>query len=290
MRATAVVNILLANPGVDPSMLAASGRSEFHPVDPEDKAKNRRIEVILAPNLDSLFELIQIDGFVIHARSKPKKPPSGGCGCPPGLEPEKRYQKPVCYHYTMGHSVEEGQIYASLGQLRRTCKFRISLTGPSLARPKSWTMWRPEPVTCTAPFKVRGPRSGPRDGGGQARFPGWSSTPWRSELACLDKLADAVQRHAAMLAEAEAQDNGKPVSLAATSTFPRRRRISGFTPRAFSITQQSHHGRGSHQLHLAQAAGGGGLHQPLELALVPVHVEGGASRRPATAWWPNLLS
>lgn len=58
LRATAVVNILLANPGVDPSMLAASGRSEFHPVDPEDKAKNRRIEVILAPNLDSLFELI----------------------------------------------------------------------------------------------------------------------------------------------------------------------------------------------------------------------------------------
>ena len=28
---------------------------------------------------------------------------------------EKRYQKPVCYHYTMGHSVKEGQIYASLG-------------------------------------------------------------------------------------------------------------------------------------------------------------------------------
>ena len=58
LRATAVVNILLANPGVDPSMLAASGRGEFHPVDPQDKDKNRRIEVILAPNLDSLFELI----------------------------------------------------------------------------------------------------------------------------------------------------------------------------------------------------------------------------------------
>ena len=58
LRATAVVNILLSNPGVDPSMLAASGRGEFHPVDPEDKAKNRRIEVILAPNLDRLFELI----------------------------------------------------------------------------------------------------------------------------------------------------------------------------------------------------------------------------------------
>lgn len=58
LRATAVVNILLENPGVDPSMLAASGRSEYHPVDPTEKAKNRRIEVILAPNLDSLYELI----------------------------------------------------------------------------------------------------------------------------------------------------------------------------------------------------------------------------------------
>ena len=58
LRATAVVSILLETPGVDPSMLSASGRSEYHPVDASDKAKNRRIEVILAPNLDSLYELI----------------------------------------------------------------------------------------------------------------------------------------------------------------------------------------------------------------------------------------
>ena len=58
LRATAVVGILLENPGVDPAMLSASGRSEYHPVDASDKAKNRRIEVILAPNLDSLYELI----------------------------------------------------------------------------------------------------------------------------------------------------------------------------------------------------------------------------------------
>ncbi len=58
LRATAVVNILLENTKVDPSMLSASGRSEFHPVDVSEKAKNRRIEVILAPNLDSLYELI----------------------------------------------------------------------------------------------------------------------------------------------------------------------------------------------------------------------------------------
>ena len=58
LRATAVVNILLENTKVNPSMLSASGRSEFHPVDVSEKAKNRRIEVILAPNLDSLYELI----------------------------------------------------------------------------------------------------------------------------------------------------------------------------------------------------------------------------------------
>ena len=58
LRATAVVGILLENPGVDPAMLSASGRSEYHPVDASDKAKNRRIEVILAPNLDSLYQLI----------------------------------------------------------------------------------------------------------------------------------------------------------------------------------------------------------------------------------------
>ena len=58
LRATAVVNILLQNTKVNPSMLSASGRSEFHPVDVSEKAKNRRIEVILAPNLDSLYELI----------------------------------------------------------------------------------------------------------------------------------------------------------------------------------------------------------------------------------------
>ena len=58
LRATAVVDILLEDPGVDPAMLAASGRSQYHPVDANNKAKNRRIEVILAPNLDSLYELI----------------------------------------------------------------------------------------------------------------------------------------------------------------------------------------------------------------------------------------
>lgn len=58
LRSTAVLDIIMAQPGVDPSVLTASGRGEYHPVDPEDKAKNRRIEVILAPNLDALFDIL----------------------------------------------------------------------------------------------------------------------------------------------------------------------------------------------------------------------------------------
>ena len=58
LRATAVVGIMTDNTGINPGILSASGRSEFHPVDPKDKSKNRRIEVIIAPRLDALFELI----------------------------------------------------------------------------------------------------------------------------------------------------------------------------------------------------------------------------------------
>ncbi|MCG8575758.1 MAG: OmpA family protein [Flavobacteriales bacterium] len=58
LRATSVVKIMLANSEMNPTMVSASGRSEFHPVDPEDKAKNRRIEIIITPDLSELFELI----------------------------------------------------------------------------------------------------------------------------------------------------------------------------------------------------------------------------------------
>lgn len=59
LRATAVVEIMTTNSSIDPQILSASGRSEYHPVDPEDKARNRRIEIVLSPNLDALFELLQ---------------------------------------------------------------------------------------------------------------------------------------------------------------------------------------------------------------------------------------
>lgn len=62
LRATAVVKIMMENSALDPTILSASGRSAYLPVDPEDKAKNRRIEIILAPNLNELFEMLDDAG------------------------------------------------------------------------------------------------------------------------------------------------------------------------------------------------------------------------------------
>lgn len=62
MRATSVTKILILN-GVDAKRLTAAGRGEHFPVapndSPENKAKNRRTEIILIPNLDDLFNILE---------------------------------------------------------------------------------------------------------------------------------------------------------------------------------------------------------------------------------------
>jgi chemotaxis protein MotB len=62
-RATAIVNILRENTTIDPKNLTAAGRGEYAPVAPNDtaenKAKNRRIEVILTPKLDEVTALLK---------------------------------------------------------------------------------------------------------------------------------------------------------------------------------------------------------------------------------------
>lgn len=61
-RATAIVRIL-QNKGVSPTQITAAGRSEYLPIDlnktAEGKAKNRRIEIILAPNFDEISKLLK---------------------------------------------------------------------------------------------------------------------------------------------------------------------------------------------------------------------------------------
>lgn len=62
-RSTAIVRILTSTYHVDPVRMTASGRSQYEPVadnaTPEGRAKNRRTEIILAPKLDELMQLIE---------------------------------------------------------------------------------------------------------------------------------------------------------------------------------------------------------------------------------------
>jgi chemotaxis protein MotB len=61
-RATAIVSILSENKSVNCLNLTAAGRSEFAPLvpndSPENKAKNRRIEIILTPKLDEISKML----------------------------------------------------------------------------------------------------------------------------------------------------------------------------------------------------------------------------------------
>jgi chemotaxis protein MotB len=62
LRATSVTRYLTEEEKIDPKRLTATGKSEFQPIDPgttpESLAKNRRIEIVLSPKLDELYNLI----------------------------------------------------------------------------------------------------------------------------------------------------------------------------------------------------------------------------------------
>ena len=62
MRATSVVKELTKNTDLDPLQLTAAGRAEFMPIKDnrtqEGRSANRRIEMIVSPNLDDLFKLL----------------------------------------------------------------------------------------------------------------------------------------------------------------------------------------------------------------------------------------
>jgi len=64
-RATSIVRIMLDNSSIDPTRLIASGRGEYLPVDPADsveaRRKNRRTEIILTPDLDELYQILEGD-------------------------------------------------------------------------------------------------------------------------------------------------------------------------------------------------------------------------------------
>lgn len=63
MRATSVVKILLENQAINPLQLTAAGRGEHNPIatneTPEGRKMNRRIEMILSPSLDDLYDILE---------------------------------------------------------------------------------------------------------------------------------------------------------------------------------------------------------------------------------------
>ena len=63
IRATSVVRILIKNYNVNPLQIQPSGRGEYMPVDDnetaEGRSKNSRTEIIMAPKLDKLFQMLQ---------------------------------------------------------------------------------------------------------------------------------------------------------------------------------------------------------------------------------------
>jgi chemotaxis protein MotB len=62
-RATAVVRVLQNQYGLNPAHIAAAGRGEYLPVAPNDtpagKAANRRTRIVILPQLDQFFKLLE---------------------------------------------------------------------------------------------------------------------------------------------------------------------------------------------------------------------------------------
>ncbi|MCL4482338.1 MAG: OmpA family protein [Bacteroidetes bacterium] len=65
-RATAVVRVLQNKYGLNPSMMTAAGRSEYQPIGPNDtvegRAANRRTRIVILPQLDQFFKLLERPG------------------------------------------------------------------------------------------------------------------------------------------------------------------------------------------------------------------------------------
>jgi chemotaxis protein MotB len=65
-RATAVVRILQNQYGLDPAKMAAAGRGEYKPIDDngtaEGKSANRRTRIVILPQLDQFFKLLEPKG------------------------------------------------------------------------------------------------------------------------------------------------------------------------------------------------------------------------------------
>jgi chemotaxis protein MotB len=79
-RSVSVVKFLQES-GVVPTHLSASGYAEYQPAadnnTAEGKAENRRIEIVLMPNLDELPDLTEIQGEIVKDKDKDKSKGKG---------------------------------------------------------------------------------------------------------------------------------------------------------------------------------------------------------------------
>ena len=71
LRATEIARLLTAS-GVPPARITASGRSQYVPIaandSPQNKALNRRTEIILTPKLDELFQILDSNSGTTGAK------------------------------------------------------------------------------------------------------------------------------------------------------------------------------------------------------------------------------
>ena len=63
LRATAVIRVLQGDFNIEPTRLVAAGRSEYKPLESNDtvdgRARNRRTRIVIMPQLDQFFELLE---------------------------------------------------------------------------------------------------------------------------------------------------------------------------------------------------------------------------------------
>ena len=101
-----------------------------------------------------------------------------------------------------------------------------------------------EPATGAAYGRIA--RSGADDveaavAAARAAFPDWRAWSPADRRAVLHRLADKVAENAALLAEAEARDNGKPVSLATSVDIPRaEQNLRFYASAAEQFASESH--------------------------------------------------
>ena len=119
----------------------------------------------------------------------------------------------------------------------------------------------------------RMPRSGSDDveaavDAARRAFPEWRAWSPADRRALLMRLADKVAENAAMLAEAEARDNGKPISVAAAVDIPRaEHNLRFYASAAEQFSSESHTmGDGTVNYTLRKPLGVVGVHQPVEPA------------------------